>query len=486
MFGWLRARKQAAGGNATPARERGATRYPPFPEGIPAVPVDDILEPHRELIDELAKACGIRLTDAEPWIGEPVRHYASRVHLVPASADEYYRTTGGLLAFGLETARHALRYADRHVLSPEPLERRTDDERLWRHAVFLAAMHAESVRTFARLAVYAESGDAWHPGSMSLCEWIERNRVGRYHLSWSSSLDTAMMVTVAGQAIPATQKHLLAGGHRSILPTLMSSLVNPWDLGNPVTRIVESVRIKIIEKDLASDPTRYGKPFPGMHLSPWLIDAMRTLYRNRKWRPNEETLWIGDAGAFLVWPAAGHTLIEELRASRCPFVPRNLSVLAEILCDAGILAKGSHGPFLRIAARSREESEPALYEAVRLCRAEIVVERDEPRPALMLVVVPPPAPAEAGEVPPSPPAKDSGTGERSPSGGRVDASDAGESGPRAAPGVPARPYPPPMRAEPDEPGRLVRIEAGRPSSKGRKGAGSVFEALEAERKGAQK
>ena len=96
-----------------------------------------------------------------------------------------------------------------------------------------------------------------------------------------------------------------------------------------------------MERDEWSYADRYGKPLAGMHLEPWLIDAMRHLVQKKRWNPNEDNgrLWHGQDGVFLVWPLAASDMQYQLKASECPFIPSTQEILADIMLDAGIIEK---------------------------------------------------------------------------------------------------------------------------------------------------
>jgi hypothetical protein len=86
-----------------------------------------------------------------------------------------------------------------------------------------------------------------------------------------------MIYALAGKAINTEQAGILVRGEKAILKTLLGALNDQTDHSNPLAKINETVRYKIMERDEWSYADRYGKPLAGMHLEPWLIDAMRHL-----------------------------------------------------------------------------------------------------------------------------------------------------------------------------------------------------------------
>lgn len=355
-------------------------RYPPFPKGIPVVPIESLLEGQQALIQQIICSRGLagfhNRAEAERLIVAPITHFAQWVHLLPASENSYFRTPGGLFRFGLENALFAIRYAERSILTRETPEIRKETERLWTHASFLAGLVSESILTLSKIAVYSDGGEAWHPGVEPLHPWLIRHRVKNYHISWLNKEDRAMAVAIAGKTIPPEQAQILANGEKSILSTLMTALYCMEDLGNPLVKINQSVRYKLIERDLAADSSRYGKPMAGMHLEPWLIDAMRHLLLNRHWLVNIELgrVWYGTDGVYLLWPLAANDIRQELKQTKCPFVPNTTDIVAEMMLDAGIIVHNGNlsGFVFDIAIPQGDQPERKSVTAIRLKRPEIL------------------------------------------------------------------------------------------------------------------
>lgn len=366
-------------------------RYPPFPKGIPVATLDAVLDGQRELLQTIIAARGLsgdhNLPAAERQIIGAVRHFAELVHLLPASEKAHFRTPGGLFRFGLESGLHAIRYAERRILTRETPELRKETETLWTHAAFLAGLYSESIRVLSRLSVYSDDGLSWHPGADLLYPWLSGNKVKKYHLRWSLHEDRLMSAAVAGKTVPTSQAQILAKGEKAILSTLMSALYNLDDMSNPIVRIVQSVRYKLSERDLAADVSRYGKPAAGMHLEPWLIDAMRHLLGSRYWTVNAERskVWHGRDGVYLIWPLSGADIQKELRESQCPFLPSDPSILAEILLDAGIIERNGPGYLFDIRIPQAESNDLKSFEALLLSRPEILFGAETPMPMDMVL-----------------------------------------------------------------------------------------------------
>lgn len=359
-------------------------RYPPFPKGIPTAPIETIINSNQEMIQQIILARGLagnhNAKKAEITILEPIRHLVEIVHLLPASEKNHFRTPGGLFRFSLESALFGIRYAERRILTRVTPEIRRENEALWTHAAFLTGLFSESILVIARISVYSEEGGIeWHPGMESIFQWMQRNKLKSYHIRWSEKEDRAMIYALAGKAIKPEQAEILAQGEKAIYKTLLSALHDQEDLNNPLVKINRSVKYKLIERDEAGDPSRYGKPLAGMHLDPWLIDAMRHLVEKKRWVVNEENgrCWHGKDGVYLVWPLAASDMQRELKESESPFVPNTKEILAELMQEAGIIESiGMGGGYLfDIAIPQSDSPEMKYVTAIRLVRHEILFEK---------------------------------------------------------------------------------------------------------------
>lgn len=363
-------------------------RLPGFPQGFPVIPVELLIQKNEAMIKQIILARGLsgphNKADVDAKIMAPIRHLAEMTHLLPASEKHHFKLPGGLFAFSLEMALFAIRYAERRILTRATPEIRKEEESLWAHAAFLTGLFSEAITTISKLAVYSdEFGIDWHPGIESLYEWQQRNNLKRYQIRWSNTENSSMVFTLAGKAIKTEQVEILARGEKAIYTTLFSALCEQQNFNNPLAKINEKVKYKLMERDAWSYADRYGKPLAGMHLEPWLIDAMRHLVQKKRWLPNEENgrIWHGLDGVFLVWPLAASDMQHELKLSESPFIPSTQEILAEIMLDAGIIVANAMGSYLfDIAIPVAESAEKKPLEALKLARYEILFVKDQHKP----------------------------------------------------------------------------------------------------------
>ena len=368
--------------------EEYSQRLPGFPTGIPVLPTDLLIEKNKDMIKQIILARGLagahNKDEVEQKIMSPIRHLAEMTHLLPASEKNHFKLMGGVFSFCLEIALFSIRYAERRILTRATPEIRKDEESLWTHAAFLTGLFSEAITAISKISVYAEDkGIEWRPGTESLYEWLKKNELKRYHIRWSQQEDRATVYIMAGKSIQKEQTAIFATGEKAIYKTLYAALQDQKDHSNPLANIVDTVKYKIMERDEWSYADRYGKPLAGMHLEPWLIDAMRHLVQKKRWVPNDDNgrIWHGQDGVFLVWPLAANDMQVQLKSAECPFIPSTQEILADILLDAEIIEKNGLGGYLfDIGVPVAESKEHKHLEALKLARYEILFVKTQHKP----------------------------------------------------------------------------------------------------------
>ncbi len=363
-------------------------RLPGFPLGIPVIPVELLIERNKEMINQIILARGLagahNKDEVEKKVMSPIRHLAEMTHLLPASEKNHFKLIGGLFAFCLEVSLFSIRYAERRILTRSTPEIRKEEESLWAHAAFLNGLFCEAIAALSKISVYAEDvGIEWRPGGELLYEWLVNNKLDRYHIRWNETEDRSTIYIMMGKAIQKEQSDIFAAGEKAIYKTLYAALQDQKDHSNPLANIFDTVRYKIMERDEWSHADRYGKPLAGMHLEPWLIDAMRHLVQKKRWTPNDENgrIWHGKDGVFLVWPLAGNDMQQELRVNECPFIPNTNEILADILLEAGVIKKNKFDGYLyEISVPVVDSKEKKSLESIKLARPEILFVKTHHKP----------------------------------------------------------------------------------------------------------
>lgn len=319
--------------------------YPPVDPGIPASPIEDVLGPHQDLIDRIKVCYGVDRATFEQELLLLIRRYAEFVHLLPATADNYFNAPGGLLRMGLEVAFFSLQGTDGHIFSGRStITTRRQLEPRWRHATFIAGLCCEIHRTLSRVIVTNADGEEWQPFLLPLSQWLTEHQVSRYFVKWLSNVHESRSLGVFAlpHVVPASVLQHLATGNSIVVPHMMASIS-----GMPVYRehnilddLVRRSVALVIDRYLKASADRYGKPQLGSHLERYIVDALRRLVSaNSAWVPNAEKsrVWFGADGLFIVWPNAATEIRDLLESDRLPGIPKAAETMLEILLTAGVL-----------------------------------------------------------------------------------------------------------------------------------------------------
>lgn len=323
-------------------------RYPPFMKGLPAKPVDKLLESQAEMLGRVRQAVGAPRERYDEVYGSLIRRYAAYVHLLPASEGHHHRGSGGLLRHGLEVALLATQLADQVMWAMgEPPARRRELEPRWCCAVFVAALCHDVGKPLSDLKVVDQSGEhQWPAVKEPLIEWCERVGTKRYFLRWNQNRHQrheSLTPLLLPRLIPeATFDYINEGGeelYQQLVFAISSRDFAATDQEhNRIYKIVREADQQSTGKDI-SDPRMAGMPGAlGVPLERYLMDAMRRMVREHKWTWNKPgaRVWSMDGDVFVVWPAGADDIVKLLARDNAPGIPRHPDTLADILLERGL------------------------------------------------------------------------------------------------------------------------------------------------------
>ena len=376
-----------------PARDRYASagfEYPPPEPGIPALSVAEVLEPHRDLIDRIKICYGVDRPTFERELLSLIRRYAGFVHLLPATADNYFNAPGGLLRFGLEVAFFSLQGTDAHIFSGRStISARRQLEPRWRHATFIAGLCSEIYRTLNHVIVTNESGDEWQPFLLPLSTWLNGQGASRYFLKWipNAHESRALGVFAFPHVVPADALQHLADGNSIVVPHLMASIcgMSLYREHNILDDLVRRSVALVVDRHLQENADRYGKTQLGSHVERYLVDALRRLISSHSaWKPNGEKsrVWFGSDGLFIVWPNAAIEIRHALEADHLLGIPKEAGTILDILAAAGVFESQD-------SARNTWEIVPpgssSAIEAVKVSSPAVLFGGIDPAPQALAV-----------------------------------------------------------------------------------------------------
>lgn len=354
--------------------------------GIPALPVHELLADHKDLIDRIKLCYGIDRISFERDVLSLIERYASFVHLLPATANNYFNAPGGLLRLGLEIAFFSLQGTDGHIFSGRStITMRRQLEPRWRHATFIAGLCSEIYRTLSHVLVTNERGGQWPSFLCPLSEWLERNQVHRYSLKWLPNAHESRVLGLftLPHILPTQVLQDLAFENSVIVPHLMASISGMplYREHNIIDELVQRSAALVIDRNLQANTDREGQSQAGSHIDRYLVDILRKLIAsNTSWFPNNKNsrVWYGADGLFIIWPNAAVDIKKRIEEDQLPGIPKTPEAILEILLQAGIIEpqKGLiplwsiTTPLLRTPQDAIKLSSPAILFADNILKVE--------------------------------------------------------------------------------------------------------------------
>lgn len=377
--------RQRLRGDPSPRTEPGGLAaplasawHPSVDPGIGASTVDELIASEAEFLQRFKYCYGCDAETFERDIVAPIRRYASYVNLLPATADNFFCSAGGLFRLGLEVAFYALQGTDAHIVSGRAtITVRKELEPRWRQATFLAGLCSELHRTLSHATVTDEQGNEWPAYLVPLTVWLERRKARRFFVRWiANAADSRGLGLFALPHIvsPEAMQHLAEANH-VVVPQMLASMTGIPLLHEQsiLIELVKRAAALVIDRDLAASAHRYGRPILGAHIERYLLDAMRHLVAaHPAWSPNTERsrVWLGAEGLFIVWPNAAAEIRKVLEDDELRGIPKAPETIVEILTAAGVLIAPPEG---QACWSILPPGSSAAIEAIRLVSPDILL-----------------------------------------------------------------------------------------------------------------
>jgi len=327
--------------------------YQPNDGRLVIVRSKEIIAHHRQDLADVVQALGISPDRVDSMVMQPLVRFANLVLNLPATRDDYYRGAGGFFRMGLDSALFAARVAQQTEFAGlGMIERRRRHAPRWRLATLLAALCSDLHRVMTAYVVIAPDNQEWAPLLHPLESWVAAGNYSHVQLTWKGDGETprdhrAWNLSLVRHIITPDMQQYLHDGDSDILRQLHAYLSdNPSAAhGNVIRDIVENIRMKLIAKDLALDPMRFGKKSLGTTLGPHLADCLRALRSSGKWTVNDDKglIWVAEDATYLIWPPAAKEVIKWLQEMRLHGTPTDQHTLAELLRDGGIIKPYQRG-----------------------------------------------------------------------------------------------------------------------------------------------
>lgn len=341
-------------------KDHAAPVYPPVDQGIARVTSDELIESQRQLLTRLRLATGINDSTFDTLYMRVIERLAQTVGALPATECDTHNGAGGLFRLSMELGFYALQESEGTTFAARAgVERRRVLEPRWRYATWLAAICSELYRPVTTMVVTAESGAQWPPFQQSLEQWLMSIHAERCYVKWIENKlgkqrsGRSASAVIAQRVIHEEALQYLHEASNEIAPIMLDVITGAGTAQerHPMSRIVNEVRERVMQRDSAVRPANYGRLTVGQHVEPHLLDAMRRLYTRQQWTLNikKARLWLGDEGLFLVWPTAAKEMLAELRDSGVAGIPQEPQTLLDILLHADVFEEHHEGgPFWTI------------------------------------------------------------------------------------------------------------------------------------------
>lgn len=364
---------------------RQVPRYPPFDNGVPAIDIDAIVETQADLINRIKIAFGMPPTVFEDMVMASIRSYATYVHLLPATNRENHNNAGGLFRLGLEVGFFALQAADGKIFSTkESAEKRRLLHPKWVFATFIAGLCSEIYRPLTTMSVVSTDGQTWPSFMRPLYTWTTEIGSENYYIHWADHSDNNNQIWhsaasgIISLVIPQSCLQYIHNDNAQIVSYMYASINGAarHSDGNLIGDLVRMAKDTVIDKDIKSNATFYGKLTVGSHLEPHIIDIMRELIRDEIWTVNakQSRIWYTKEGCFIVWTAAFNDITNVMTNRKIVGIPTSSDTLAEMLLNSGLLEQQRDGsPYWSITLPNN----PKLVETVKLVDPSIILPQSE-------------------------------------------------------------------------------------------------------------
>lgn len=356
--------------------------------GFEAVPLAAVIAGQQALLARIKLCFGADRASFEQELMPLVHGYARYVHWLPATADNYFHTPGGLLQLGLETAFFSLQGTDAHIFSGRAtISERRELEPRWRIATFIGGLCCELHRTLTHLIVTTADGEEWPAFLGGLVPWLEQRGAERYFVRWRANARESRGAGLFAlpHVVPAKVLQMLGDGNSIVVPQLLASIAGlpQYREHNVLDELVRRSMALVIDRNLLASADRYGKPQYGSHLERYLVDALRRLAAGHSaWTPNRDKsrVWLGPEGLFLVWPGAAEDALSLLESDQLAGIPKSPHTLLDLLLEAKVLVAAGAG---QETWAIQPPGAKAAIEAVKLANAAILLTGLDPPPAAL-------------------------------------------------------------------------------------------------------
>lgn len=417
--------------------------YPPRDPGLPIKPAQQLSADQKDLLQMLRLHAAETPERFESRFLDPINRLAGLVNTLPATPTTSFSGAGGLFRACVETAFNAFRASDGRIFTGAlGVEDRHRLEGRWRYVCFAAGLLYPVGACLSAMAVLDARGRKWSPELESLLEWAEQGKADRVFASWADETvapgPAPLTATFALKILGRENVEWLNEGSAELVSKLLD-IVTGSDTAakdSVATTLVRDIWAAVQERETARRHQNYGRLTIGSHVSPYLLDALVGLSKD-KWKFQESVMFADTSGVYLQWPEAGEDIIAFCSARGYTGIPSSEQALLSLMVSNGLVNAGvdrmalveiagfdgevvmgvklkhhelviPDGATLQQVAGERQVAMSALLAKDPLTRAQEALNKPGSQPASAskpsAAKAPTPSPATAGSAPVPPPA----------------------------------------------------------------------------------
>jgi len=367
--------RTTVGGLASPLRSASSTtvQYPPQDPGFICPAAQTMVDSQQVIIRSLKLHAASNEQLYQVRFLTPIANLAALLGNLPGSASGVYAGEGGLFRASLEMGFNCFRAADGRIFTgANTVEERHLLEGRWRYVCFAAGLLYPIGAPLQEMQVMNASAERWSPELDALTEWAGQGNP--YWVSWNSEVTEPGPSSLAGMLIGRLLGRENIDWLNTGTPEMIRRLVEVAT-GSPAAApliansVVKEVWASIHERETARLHQNYGRLVVGTHTSPYLIDSMVMLAKD-KWKVNQDTLFVDANGVYLEWPKAAKDIIEYCSARGYKGIPASENALLAMLLSNKLISGSVDG----VAIEEIANSDGVLVGAVRLTRPGLLID----------------------------------------------------------------------------------------------------------------
>ena len=320
--------------------------YPPRDPGLPVKPAQQLSADQTEILQMLRLHAAETPERFESRFLGPINRLAGLVNTLPATPTASFSGAGGLFRACVETAFNAFRASDGRIFTGAlGVEDRHRLEGRWRYVCFAAGLLYPVGACLSAMTVLDSRGRKWSPELESLVEWAEHGKADRVFATWAGETiapgPAPLTATFVLKILGRENVEWLNAGSADLVSRLLDIVTgsNSSAKDSVATTLVRDIWSAVQERETARRHQNYGRLTIGSHVSPYLLDALVGLAKD-KWTFQESVMFADATGVYLQWPQAGEDIIKFCSAREYTGIPSSEQALLSLMVSNGLVNAG--------------------------------------------------------------------------------------------------------------------------------------------------